>query len=188
MNQVVYTGIDRIEDLGAATWRTGVELSYERTQHLADRDFWHCEIRVVARTDKRGNNVQVIAASSGRRAWRKVNTSHLKLAQMFARRLDEMPALVELTPFFHEINDPSVAQEAARCVNAACGANTPYERSGEVHMEILAHCHKVCAIGGLPVGDWMFIPFANAARPGTFDSTYKLKTPVQCEPQDRCEQ
>lgn len=155
MAQVVYTRIDRIEDLPCATWHPGVQDSYEETKRLAG--FAIDRITLIGRQAKDGS-VQLAYVKTGRSAWHTVGAWHLTLARFFSAMIEKAPPGRYLRPFFERIDDAGAANAARQLIGVDVGINTPYVRSGEAHMALLRLCASVSALACIPDGDWMFVP------------------------------
>ena len=76
MAQVVYTHIDKIEDIASAVWSEGVQDSYAETQRIADGG--RGVVSVIGRRADDGS-VQLAYAKTGRSPWFVVGAWHLAL-------------------------------------------------------------------------------------------------------------
>ncbi len=88
MAQVVYTHIDKIEDIASAVWSEGVQDSYAETQRIADGGRGVVSI-IGRRADD--ETVQLAYAKTGRSPWFVVGAWHLKLAQFFSEKMESAP-------------------------------------------------------------------------------------------------
>jgi hypothetical protein len=153
--QVVYTHIDRIEDLPSAKWSVGVQDSYAETQRIADGG--RGVVSIIGRRADDGT-VQLAYAKTGRSPWFVVGAWHLKLAQFFSAKMETAPDSPYLRPFFDDIDDTAAAHAAKQLVGAEVGINKEYGRDNGTHDAILKLCAAVSALARIPDGDWMFCP------------------------------
>ena len=151
--QVVYTHIDRIEDLPSAKWSVGVQDSYAETQRVADGG--RGVVSIIGRRADDGS-VQLAYAKTGRSPWFVVGAWHLKLAQFFSAKMETAPDSPYLRPFFDDIDDTAAAHAAKQLVGAEVGINKEYGRDNGTHDAILKLCAAVSALARIPDGDWMF--------------------------------
>ena len=158
MSQVVYTSIQRIEDLAGATWRDGSNESYAMTQKMAES--LSGNILLVGRLDKL-SRVDLVCARDGRRdefnylgraAWVNVNASHVHLAEYFSGRSTERP-------FASGINDPLAAKPLRALVALDCGTNGSH---AEVESSVRSIGQRLDALG-IAFGDWRFVPMLGTA-------------------------
>ena len=158
MSQVVYTSIQRIEDLAGATWRDGSNESYAVTQTMAER--LSGDILLVGRLDKLGR-VDLICARDGRRdefnylgraGWFNVNASHVRLAAYFSGRSTDRP-------FASGIDDPLAAKSLRALVALDCGTNGI---PAEVESSLRSIGQRLDALG-VAFGDWRFVPMLGTA-------------------------
>ena len=84
MAQIVYTHIEKIEDLPSAKWLVGVQDSYTETQRMADGGGG--VVSIIGRRADDGT-VQLAYAKTGRSPWFVVGAWHLKLAQFFSAKM-----------------------------------------------------------------------------------------------------
>lgn len=164
MAQVVYTSIQRIEDLADARWWAGNQSSYTITKKLAEK--MSDNILLIGHKCKLGL-VQLCYAGDGRRddfnylrgaGWSIVNASHVALAVFFSRKYKSRPSVEPLRPFFLTI-DEDVAEKSLRSLVALdCGTNGSAE---EVLLSVLCIGECLSALG-IEFGDWRFIPMMNS--------------------------
>ena len=153
MAQVVYTHIEKIEDIASAVWSEGVQDSYAETQRIADGG--RGVVSIIGRRADDGT-VQLAYAKTGRSPWFVVGAWHLKLAQFFSEKMESAPEGQYLRPFFSEIDEAAAAHAAKQLVGAEVGINKEYSRDNGTHDAILKLCAAVSALARIPDGDWMF--------------------------------
>lgn len=153
MAQIVYTHIEKIEDLPSAKWLVGVQDSYTETQRMADGGGG--VVSIIGRRADDGT-VQLAYAKTGRSPWFVVGAWHLKLAQFFSAKMENAPEGPYLRPFFSEIDEAAAAHAAKQLVGAEVGINKEYSRDNGTHDAILNLCAAVSALARIPDGDWMF--------------------------------
>lgn len=153
MAQVVYTHIDKIEDLASASWSAGVQDSYAETQRMADGG---CGVVSIIGRRADDGTVQLAYAKTGRSPWFVVGAWHLKLAQFFSAKMEIAPEGPYLRPFFDSIDDDSAAHAAKQLIGVDVGINKEYSRDNGTHDAILKLCAAVSALARIPDGDWMF--------------------------------
>ena len=153
MAQVVYTHIDKIEDLPSAKWSVGVQDSYAETQRIADGG--RGVVSIIGRRADDGS-VQLAYAKTGRSHWFVVGAWHLALARFFSEKMESAPEGPCLRPFFDAIDDDSAAYAAKQLIGIDVGINKEYSRDNGTHDAILNLCAAVSALARIPDGDWMF--------------------------------
>lgn len=153
MAQVVYTHIDKIEDLPSAKWSAGVQDSYAETQRIADGG--RGVVSIIGRRADDGS-VQLAYAKTGRSPWFVVGAWHLALARFFSEKMESAPEGPYLRPFFDAIDDDSAAYAAKQLIGIDVGINKEYSRDNGTHDAILKLCAAVSALARIPDGDWMF--------------------------------
>lgn len=151
--QVVYTHIDKIEDLSSAKWSAGVQDSYAETQRVADGG--RGVVSIIGRRADDGS-VQLAYAKTGRSPWFVVGAWHLKMAQFFSAKMETAPDSPYLRPFFDDIDDAAAAYAAKQLIGIDAGINKEYSRDNGTHDAILKLCAAVSALARIPDGDWMF--------------------------------
>jgi len=159
MAQVVYTNIEQIERLGAASWILGDQDSYERTQRMAGRHGYG--ISLVGRQGK-GGSVGVCYAKADGTDWSAVNGFHLTLANYFTTKLISAPAGDVLAPFFDRIDDQAAANAVVQLVGADVGINAAPDEVKSAINRIGASLRAL----GVTYGDWAFLPMLAAWKAG----------------------
>ena len=153
MAQVVYTHIEKIEDIASAAWSEGVQDSYAETQRIADGG--RGVVSIIGRRADDGT-VQLAYAKTGRSPWFVVGAWHLKLAQFFSAKMETAQDSPYLRPFFDDIDDDAAAYAAKQLIGIDVGINKEYSRDNGTHDAILKLCAAVSALARIPDGDWMF--------------------------------
>lgn len=155
MAQVVYTNIEKIEDLRSAVWKTGIQDSYDETKKLADGG--RGVTSLIARQSKDGG-IRLAYAKTGSSPWFVVGEWHLAIAMFFVNKIKSAPSGQYLRPFFDSIDDQKAAHAAQQLIGIEVGINKEYGPDNGTHAAILGLCDAVSALARIPNGDWMFVP------------------------------